>query len=711
MAKRTRTSDYDELLASYYGGSPDRLRRLVRKTPYSARPNALPTRAMSVSVAQDDGELLLGPAGTETPPEYLVTIQPVGAVRGPIAPVAPAQPGSAVLPSAPLRAALPEPLPVLEPPARISDAAPAAAELPALPELTNQPVGALTDNELLADMQQILSGSSSLSSADPAKITDAPPRRSDSEEPPASPTSNEHAFFDRLAASMEYANTYDLGSVDLQRKFADFDRLAELPGRTASRPAAYGASAASGDTADFIRDLEAIKSGQVPPNSTAGPVPGAYRDPKPSGEDLDGWSPACRPMSLHTGETGSTGSGDDGSSHALYDTGEHVLAGGDLYPDALHVGPAPGVPFSYGQIIGLGGDLAGAPEEMAAMPLGTLTRLKQLIDQSTRYYAGGKKDRSLDVTNSTWDTATDGNYLSLAERNYEHFAPHTLPVDFTGSFRFGNHKEAWEFYHRTAIEQAQRYYAAGGDFPEQALIRNAFGDHFLTDAFAAGHLFNKEVVIALFKRMFYNGSALNPMAEKFFDQLAENAFTGEARKRFSALETVDYPVCVWGFCLKWHPNIDSTSRFASLLKAAATQQPDKIANMSAKALHDHLNKTGLTVTNAAGDGVGSPWHLQGDGNLNAMTKAIMRTAVAQSAANITDPAIRAGGGDVAAFQAKVWRFAPQLTAGSRDEVVRLIHEYTNPDSQLLVNDAAVVLKNNLDTLIKELLEQKKLKVA
>ena len=53
---------------------------------------------------------------------------------------------------------------------------------------------------------------------------------------------NEHAFFDQLAASMEYANAYDLGTVELQQqKFDDFDRMATLQEKVKAMPASSAA--------------------------------------------------------------------------------------------------------------------------------------------------------------------------------------------------------------------------------------------------------------------------------------------------------------------------------------------------------------------------------------------------------------------------------------------------------------------------------------
>ena len=53
----------------------------------------------------------------------------------------------------------------------------------------------------------------------------------------------------------------------------------------------------------------------------------------------------------------------------------------------------------------------------------------------------------------------------------------------------GDHKSEWEKIHKMALSLAQQ----GKN--KEALLQAAFGDHYLTDAFAAGHLFNKRDVM------------------------------------------------------------------------------------------------------------------------------------------------------------------------------------------------------------------------
>ena len=324
---------------------------------------------------------------------------------------------------------------------------------------------------------------------------------------------------------------------------------------------------------DFVYDLDAIRSQSSAPRAMA---QSAVRAPQ-------------RPY-----------------SEPLFDTGEHVRTAGDLYDDRLVVGPAPGVRFSYGQIIAMP-DLYETVDQMMAADLTELRRLKALIDQSTVHYTTRSAGT---VSNETWDRDTEGRYLRLAENNYEHFSP---PPPLAGTRpinrQHGDNRSAWEAHHRRAIEEAQRMFASRPNsdaslFLEWPLIINAFGDHFLTDAFAAGHVINKEEMIETFKRHFLSGRSLTSAGQDFFSRVAQKAFKGEVARRFSSLETSDYQVCALGWCFPWRPNINSASRLASVLSQAAEQAPDRVANIAVKALHDHLNKAGITVTNDAGTAPG-----------------------------------------------------------------------------------------------------------
>jgi hypothetical protein len=589
----------------------------------------------------------------------------------------------------------------------------------------------LEEDQLAADMEAILSGQKIFDAAsgemrDRNELAAAQSQRSREQsetdgsvvefpERPMRDAPNEQAIFDRIAQSMEYATSFDLGTVELDNRFANFDQVAEARDRANEAKVAGKAkidearSQAPGTvgTSEFIQDLDTIRQ-QREAETELHSMPASYASSVADWTQDPDRDAACASSALKLALSESV----EDYSTPFYDTGEHVLAGGDLYPNRLRLGRAPGVPFSYGELLGMA-DLYRAVDDMLQADPAELNRIKALVDRSTQFYKTNKSTPSLDVSNTEWDKATGGRYLELAEDNYDHFSPNTVLTDALakGANRRGTNQASWKAAHMRAIGEAQRFFAGNADpaaLPEWALTINAFGDHFLTDAFASGHLINKEVMFAYFKANFYDGSSLKPAAKDFFKRVAEKAFVGDVAKKFSALETTDYPVCAWGLCLKWHPNINSASRFQSLLIAAAEQQTDKVANFAVKALHDKLNQDGLEVTNDAGDGT---WTLTGDGYLNPKTLGIMKKAVQASVDNVLDRKVPAGIRDFQPYFDKVWKYVPKMTPASQTKFAGLVHEYTNPTSTVLSTAAAEIIRKQVDSLISVLLSQGKLKPA
>jgi hypothetical protein len=593
-------------------------------------------------------------------------------------------------------------MPAPSPP--VAEPMPAPSPAPAKPAAAS--AQSVDEDDLAADMQAILSGAKVY---DPAsgrtvardQVGSAPPPP-----PPPRPTevSNEQAIFDRIRDSMRYANAYDLGTVEVDNRFSDFDRFDDLAKqhRDAKRARPGNGQPATGDPKvsgkDFLEDLEAVsqsvdETDDPEVRETMGAIGRAAAKAIYSADQ------SCGPTAANTALAAS------GREYAapMYDAGEHVMAGADQYKDALLLGQSPGVRFSYADLLAMG-DLFTDAAEMQNASVAELTKLKELIDRSVLYYSKpiGHRDESLDVSHGDWDAATGKRYRRLADDNYEHFAPDGL----FGTATTRNHKAAWEQYHRMAIEEAQRLALLPQNqnvsyIPESALIINAFGDHFLTDAFAAGHLVNKGVLIDRFQRNFYaSPGKLNSAGEKFFERVANKAFTGEVKRRFEVLEERRTR------CFK-HWNIDTTNAFRKLLIGIAEQAPEEVANIAAKTLHDHLNKTGIQVTNGAGH---APWTVMGDGYMNDETLDVMKQAVNQSIANINDPAILADNLNFAPFFDRVWKFTPRLTPASQTEAKRLVGVYTDPNSTVLSDAAAEIISRSstLDLLIDELVDGRKI---
>ena len=691
MSKQ-RLAAFDGLIASYYGSdkpAPDPRQSVedLFATYYGRAPGAATTHAslpaVSLSLGCDDGEIIppadrkrneTARASSIEPEEYVIDVappavaKPTGEARLPMPVATPDRP--------PYRA---DPHPTPEAPVASSPAA-----QPPVDSATKAPETAsslsATEADILDDLQAIIRGQ---------KIYDKEAGMVDRSAKPmasAQPQKNGQEIFDRIAQSMEYANAYDLGTVELENRFADFDlqderkRKGTSVKKVAPKPV-DAIPAPKADTADFIDDLDAIKT-------------------------------EARTQSV--GQNVST---------PLYDTGEHVLTGGSLYPERLRVGKGAGVLCSYGQIIAMA-DLYESVDTMMEADVDELTKLKNLIIRSTHYYEGKKSNRSWDVSNDTWNKFTPGGrYLKLAEDNYEHFSPATVVGSSAARTMLGDNKSTWERYHKRAIEAAQQMYLATNGkvsmFFEWPLTINAFGDHFLTDAFSAGHLINKEEMMGDFKNNFYNGSALKPAAESFFEKVASAAWKlGNVAVRFSKLESVNW--ARWhGIPLPFYPDINDADRFGIVLKEAAKQEPDRVANLIVKALHDRLNREGVEVTNQAGDGT---WILPGDGSLTVgegrLTQAdlaknmnIIRKAVQQSVDDINSPTIRADNLNFRPFMDGVWRHVPELTPTSQPQIVALMREYTDPTSVVLLKAAAEIISDQLDSFIGVMVSEHKLQPA
>jgi hypothetical protein len=130
------------------------------------------------------------------------------------------------------------------------------------------------ENEFLTDLQSIMSlpgpqPQPGYPSPEQQRNATRPAAVSQSAEPPL--PANEHAIFDRIARSMQFANAYDLGTVELDNRFADFDNFydrQEKPVPATKGPEAPTAVSASTDSgipnpADFIKDLDSILRGDA----------------------------------------------------------------------------------------------------------------------------------------------------------------------------------------------------------------------------------------------------------------------------------------------------------------------------------------------------------------------------------------------------------------------------------------------------------------
>lgn len=339
-----------------------------------------------------------------------------------------------------------------------------------------------------------------------------------------------------------------------------------------------------------------------------------------------------------------------------------------------------GVPLDYGEGIAMG-DFFADPAQMLAAPDATLQELSRLIKKDKAGPAGA-------VKTAEWDAVTNGRYTSLALRNEAHFSP-SNPAFASSAGSPENHKSSWERHHAEAVGESQK-----GN-KEKALAINAFADHFLTDAFAAGHLINKRDVMEAFKRNITVKADKKLTAESvaFFDAVASKSFVGAVKAAFSAYETVEWKGYVF------RPNIDSTGRFSTLLQGIHEKEPDLLSNAVVKGVHDRLNtvQDGVSVENKVGD----KWNLSGDTSLNPESMRVARKAVAQSQLNVLS-AFKTQGVVLADLYRSVWDHVPHVTTLGEKMVKENVTSGTDPKSAALIDATVSLIRENHLLIIKEL---------
>jgi GH24 family phage-related lysozyme (muramidase) len=419
----------------------------------------------------------------------------------------------------------------------------------------------------------------------------------------------------------------------------------------------------------------------------------------------------------------------DNFSQPFYDTGEHVLFG--EFVDTAHSGPLANVKplqpsttynintvtFNYGQIITMG-DLFDKYEDFKNAPASELNRIKKLVEKDEAHY----KNTVLHlgsfiegVPNKDWGDDKVGigkRYIDLALVNNSHFAPPAAGVVSSQK----NNRSEWEFYHKQAIDAARR-----GVPLDQVYPVNAFGDHFLTDAFSAGHLINRELVMNKFIGNVITNGKINDAGDKLFEKVAAGALAiADVKKELAKYEVTETH---WYIAGK-HLNLDDTVPvhvFYRVLKGIMEDTDhggrQQIAGLAAKAIHDFLNtyqsngKKGVPVKNNKG----MSWNLSGDTTLewiagnHVNTLEIVQQAVKQSVENIAD-AVANKSTPLSVYFQKVWDYVPILTDPTTKTIIdNAIAVFTNPSSPQLIDKSIRLVKDEILTLLKALLDAKKIR--
>jgi hypothetical protein len=371
--------------------------------------------------------------------------------------------------------------------------------------------------------------------------------------------------------------------------------------------------------------------------------------------------------------------------------------------------------MSYGEVIALGDFYKDFDQlRQATQSKESFTELRELVRlvrKDVEAYTPGHTGTK-PVTNEEFQQATAGRkeeeqYVNLSAANAEHFDPPTTKLPDTA--QKGDNKSTWYGYHLAAIEKA----SAGKT--DEALLMNAFADHFLTDAFSAGHIVSKAELMdrarAKVDKLAWHGytwyKKLVFRSSVFTDRLAADILADpEGAKLY------DYQVNLGQVGAEWHDM--SAQVLSPLIGAVMQQQADDILSLFAKAVHDWLNVDiekrwgGLEVQN----NVNLPWRLSGDGTLAASddTLKIARHAVARSQQDIVDAGASSRLGPQVKAQEmadRVWDFVPHPTKNGQAKIDQVVAELTDPERPETAQAISGIAVKNLPIMIDLLVNKKK----
>ncbi len=264
-----------------------------------------------------------------------------------------------------------------------------------------------------------------------------------------------------------------------------------------------------------------------------------------------------------------------------------------------------GTHLTYGEMVALAGDFFGSLAEiqaLAATPAGQeelrWARWQALHSGSEPDVSQGAKDRVMD------------RYYRLAARNISHFSAG------------GTARTEYQNYHTQALRQtflagANENLATWGS----AITTEAFGNHFLTDMFSAGHVRTPRAAI----REWYQANFPNSV-DQFVNYAAD-----------TITETMDR-----NGDIPWYwPNSSVAGRISTRIRALGGSAIDSfsLGDVVSLAYHDHDN-VGLGVVSqvdAEGNQVdgGYHWTAMGDSHL-AESPITRQMTVAAVRASLTD---------------------------------------------------------------------------
>lgn len=310
--------------------------------------------------------------------------------------------------------------------------------------------------------------------------------------------------------------------------------------------------------------------------------------------------------------------------------------------------------LSYGDVMALSGDffddlfrLAAIPGDRGTKP-GTrdeiICALKVMaVDGDfvdARFEPGGEFSH-YQFTATAAATGVErrvrARYLALATTNGDHFAAPGRPATVQGS-RFDSAVVAYRRLHEAALDEACRLGRGRGD-QSRAMAREAAAQHYLTDAFAAGHLRTPVTAIRHFWHRKY---------PRFWQSLQSKI----AADTVSALRELTWPT-------RMLPEGFLYDRAQAAVQARTSGHPPiTLGDLLARVFHDWDNSHGITLM---GGGI-----LFGDGLLEEGIGKKLAIAAARAGIDDVEVAYRLGGSGSRLRGAALYRAVRSATGAPHD---------------------------------------------
>jgi subtilisin family serine protease len=267
----------------------------------------------------------------------------------------------------------------------------------------------------------------------------------------------------------------------------------------------------------------------------------------------------------------------------------------------------PHQPLSFGDVVSMAGDYFETYDEMRDLATTAVGRTEL---EWARWHCLGLKRQGVPEPRTTEEVKKNvvDRYLLLAGRNLSHFSAG------------GTAWQAYSLWHGKAIADAlEAGQASNQTVWRRALTKEAFGDHFLTDMFSAGHVRTPRAEIRDWYNRHFAGTSesfISYMAKYIFDRLDERQ---------------QLPPLLWW--VGWLTKSIMADRIRALGGEAV--KSFSLGDIVALALHDQDNKGLVVVSEVDHDGQvipgGYTWTAVGDGHLGRSAHGAETNAMATAA--------------------------------------------------------------------------------